>query len=102
VLQLCVGHSVHRVAGDLPRQVLQVVPLGQSRGVPALSEFLIVDGPIRVGRLRQCRLRVKPGRLCVTWVAPFEATTVDLRDLADGCLLHIQRRLRGQPASVRE
>jgi hypothetical protein len=79
-----------------------VVPLRQSRGVRALPKFLIIDGPIRVRRLRQCRLRVQPYRLSVTWVTPFEATTVDLRDLADGCLLHIQRRLRGQPASVRE
>jgi hypothetical protein len=79
-----------------------VVPLRQSRGVPAFSEFLIIDGPIRVRRLRQCRLRVQPYRLRVTWVTPFEATTVDLRHLADGCLLHIQRRLRGQPTTIRE
>ena len=52
VLQLCVGHSVHRVARDLPREVLQVVPLGQSRSIATLSEFLIIDGPICVGRLR--------------------------------------------------
>ena len=79
-----------------------MVPLGESRGVPTLPKFLIIDGPIRVRRLRQCRLRVQPYRLRVTWVTPFEATTVDLRDLADRCLLHIQRRLSGQPATVRE
>ena len=76
--------------------------MGQSRGIAALPEFLIIDGPIRVGRLRQCRLRVQPCRLRVTWVTPFEATTVDLRDLTNGCLLHVQRRLSGQPATIRE
>ena len=79
-----------------------MVPLGQSRGIAAFPEFLIIDSPIRVRRLRQCRLRVEPSRLRVAWVATFIATTVDLRNLADGCLLHIKGRLGGQSTTVRK
>lgn len=57
--------------------------LGQSRGIPTLPEFLIIDCPVRVWRLRERCLRVKPGRLRVTWVTPFIGTTVDLGHLAD-------------------
>ncbi len=71
---------------------------GQTTGsnVAPLPEFLIIQGPICVGRLWNCDLRIHTTTLhiCILWTNPFIGTTVDLGDLADRGLLDVQTRLR--------
>jgi len=98
-----VGHAVHRVARNLSREVFKV-GIGslkrQGTGVNdtswVLPEFLVIERAptISVRRLRERGLRVQARRLHVARARPsratFIGTTIDLGNLTDRCLLHVE------------